>query len=373
MSSRPRRTRRKLIRTCFDRILDADAMVDTRTRVAVNENVSNVPILPPDMFSFGGFGGPQPLELAVVTNVLWKPGKVLRCRFLDGHPTVQDKVVAVAKQWEQFANIKLAFGDDPEAEVRIAFIDGAGSWSYLGTDALGIPKDKPTMNYGWLRLNTPNIEYERTVLHEFGHALGCIHEHQNPATNIPWDKPAVYRYYAGPPNFWSKEKVDINLFKKYSENITQFSEFDRQSIMLYPINNQLTIGDYEVGWNRALSDTDKTFINTIYPFEEKSVKELVLDGPAVEDTIGEHGEEDTFSFRIATAGNYTVETEGRTDVTMGLFGPNDQTVQVAADDDSGLGLNAKINTALEPGEYTVRIRHYRPRGKGAYKVVLKRG
>ncbi len=46
---------------------------------------------------------------------------------------------------------------------------------------------------GWLEPDTPNDEYRRVVLHEFGHALGGIHEHQSPASGvIPWDKPKVY-------------------------------------------------------------------------------------------------------------------------------------------------------------------------------------
>jgi len=44
------------------------------------------------------------------------------------------------------------------------------------------------MNYGWLRDDTQDEEYSRVVLHEFGHALGCIHEHQQPKFGRVWDK-----------------------------------------------------------------------------------------------------------------------------------------------------------------------------------------
>lgn len=108
------------------------------------------------------------------------------------------------------------------------------------------------MNFGWLTPTTADDEYSRVVIHEFGHALGYYHEHQNPSTNIPWDKEAVYKLYGGPPNNWSKAQVDQNLFRKYSRSISQFSEFDKESIMLYTIPNALTKGDFEVGWNRDL-------------------------------------------------------------------------------------------------------------------------
>ena len=152
--------------------------------------------------------------------------------------------------------------------------------------------------------------------------------------------------------------------------MTQFSEFDRHSIMLYPIQDNLTIGNYEVGWNNDLSDMDKGFIGTVYPFDEKVVADLSVDGLPLEESIGSHGEEDTFRFKVLATGTYTVETGGRTDVNMGLFGPDDRTTQIASDDDSGKSLNARIRMALQPGSYYVRVRHFRPRGLGTYTISV---
>ena len=47
------------------------------------------------------------------------------------------------------------------------------------------------MNYGWLTPDSDDDELRRVVLHEFGHALGLIHEHQNPEGGIEWNEPAV--------------------------------------------------------------------------------------------------------------------------------------------------------------------------------------
>jgi hypothetical protein len=188
----------------------------------------------------------------------------LRVRFLDGEPAVQALVMRFAQEWSNYANLTFTFGDDPAAEIRISFRQ-PGSWSYIGTDALGIAADAPTMNFGWLTPSVPPDETMRVVLHEFGHALGLVHEHQNPAATIPWNRQAVYDYYSGPPNFWTREEVDRNLFQRYAHQSTQFSAFDHASIMLYPIPQEFTDGDFAVGWNQTLSVTDKTFIAAMYP------------------------------------------------------------------------------------------------------------
>lgn len=359
--------RARKLKICFDRVLEGEQL-RKGMELAFEERFENPPILPAALLQDGP---PTPIQLALFTRTMWKPGRELHVRFLDGVDTVQNKVEAIAHQWEEFANIKLIFDDGPDAEIRIAFTPGIGSWSYLGTDALTIPKDKPTMNYGWLYPNTSNTEYNRVVLHEFGHALGCIHEHQNPSANIPWNKEAVYRAYGQPPNSWSRQQVDVNLFQKYGADQTQFTEFDKQSIMLYPVQKELTDGVYEVGWNTALSDVDREFIARMYPKTPKAGVELTIGGPAVQAEIGAHGEEDLYWFKAPAQGRYTIETSGRSDVTMALFGPNDSQLQIAQDDDSGPGLNARIQRDLPPGEYTLRVRHYRPKGLGKYGVSVK--
>jgi hypothetical protein len=356
---------RKSIRACVDVALPTELLFEAAQH-AIEENPANAPAIPRGSVP-PGMDGPPPIALAALTGKLWKPGRVLRCRFLDGDPVVQAKVQPYAHEWEHYANIKFVFGSDPDAEIRISF-QQAGSWSYLGTDALTIAKTQPTMNYGWLRPNTADDEYARVVIHEFGHALGCIHEHQNPATDIPWDKEAVYKYYQGPPNNWNRATVDVNLFTRYSAEITQFSEFDRDSIMLYPVPNDFTIGDFEVGWNKALSARDKEFIGSLYPFAPKLENELKLGAPPVTAAIGQLGETDTYNFAVPQEGPVRVETTGQLDLVMQLFGPNDPAKFVAMDDDSGVNLNARIIQTLKPGVYTVRVRHFSPHRTGDYQI-----
>lgn len=202
-------------------------------------------------------------KLAAVRQWLWRPGDVITVSFMEGDPAVQARVEAIAHEWSQFANITFRFGQFPKANIRIAFDKTDGSWSNLGTSALEVPRHRSTMNYGWLEPDTPEEKYRRVVLHEFGHALGCIHEHMHPDAGIPWNKDAVYAYYR--QKGWTRADVDNNLFKRYAREQTQFAMYDPTSIMHYPIDPQLTLNNYSVGWNMELSDEDKQFIAVLYP------------------------------------------------------------------------------------------------------------
>ena len=201
---------------------------------------------------------------AVLKSTKWAPGTTIKVSLNGSTAAIRAKVIQFAKEWEKYANIKFNFvTNDNTAKIRVSFVSGDGSWSYIGKST---PSSGATMNYGWLTATTADSEYSRVVIHEFGHALGMIHEHQHPLVSIPWDKPAVYAYYAAAPNYWSKADVDNNLFAKYSTTQTNYSAYDPNSIMHYAVPNELTIGDFEVGWNTVLSPTDKSFIASIYPF-----------------------------------------------------------------------------------------------------------
>jgi hypothetical protein len=207
-------------------------------------------------------------KMAVVDNKKWTNGQTLRCRFLDGSATQKQKVQLNVNRWEKYANIKFSFVTDPNAEIRISFVADPGSWSAIGRDCLiqqAFPKDQPTVNFGWLRDDTADGEYERVVVHEFGHVLGCIHEHQSPTESLNWNKDAVYAAFSGPPNNWSKAEIDQNILDKYSPNGIDATAFDMQSIMLYQFDASLFTPPKATPLNTKLSSHDEAFIETMYP------------------------------------------------------------------------------------------------------------
>lgn len=333
---------------CHDRILPKDLLRPHRT-VAIR--------------------GEAPAR-AIVPDIrkLWINGSTLRVRFLGGTAQQQALVREQAGWWTEHANLKFDFNNAPDAEIRIAFDTSNGAWSYIGTDCKGIPQDQPTMNLGFLDGGT--------AAHEFGHAIGLAHEHQNPEGGIEWNEAVVLRDLSGPPNFWTPEQIRHNVLEKYSVNqYTHLTKFDPASIMLYAFPGTWTKSGQGTNWNTVLSDLDKDFIRSEQAYPRSSVEAvaLTINAAPTNGKIGAPGEEDVYRFTVTAPGRHVIETGGQTDVVMKLFGPNSQTNLLGEDDDSGVGNNAKIVTELSAGEHFVQIRHYnQKRGTGAYSVAVKK-
>jgi len=213
-------------------------------------------------------GGPA--RLAVNRNKFWPAGKTIHVRFLNGSPIIQKKVKLWAQAWEEFANIDFKFMADDEgahADIRVGFQfrGDKGTWSWIGKDAekFVLEQKQPTMNFGELDDNSTESEVSHRVLHEFGHALGCVHEHQ--ANAIKWNKARVIsdckaRYK------WTKEMtrqqiLDLDNLKELTK-----SDFDPNSIMCYWFPPEWTLDNQAAPVNLFFSDNDKSFINKMYPF-----------------------------------------------------------------------------------------------------------
>ncbi len=203
---------------------------------------------------------------SVLNQNKWAAGTYISVKFLNGDEFLHEKVRRFATEWSNFANIKFYFvGSSDNADIKINFDNSNSSWSYFGNYAQKIPQNQASMNFGWFNKSTPDAEFSRTIIHEFGHALCMVHEHQNPNVSIPWNKDAVYKYFSGAPNYWSKDKVDSNIFNTYSQNQTNSGNYDKASIMHYFFPDGLTTDGSTFTQNSVLSDNDKSFISQIYP------------------------------------------------------------------------------------------------------------
>jgi len=259
------------LRLCVERILPWDLKPMAAKR-SIEENTHNDPT--PHLHKVRRMGvSVHPLKMALETGKRWAPGKTLGVQFLDGSAVQRKRVRAHAEAWLSYADIKFKWNAGRKAQIRISFSADPGSWSAVGTDCLVtqyFPKNEPTMNYGWLKDETDDTEYRRVVVHEFGHALACIHEHQNPQGGIQWNEAAVLAAFSGPPNNWSAADIHSNIIDKYSLNQLNATTFDPKSIMLYAFPKELIKGPASLAKtgtqsNTNLSARDKSYIKQMYP------------------------------------------------------------------------------------------------------------
>jgi len=334
----------KAPRICFDRLLPSEQSRPRPTRMMADGRVRAM--------------SPKRKQ--------WVNGSTLSIRFMDGTPEQHDMVLQYAPIWTEHANLHFEFADDPRAKIRVTFDPGDGAWSYVGIDNLNIPLHAATLNLGWLD--------KGVILHEFGHMIGLSHEHQSPHGGIIWNEDAVIRDLSGPPNFWDETTIQHNVLEKYTADQIYGTDFDPDSIMLYAFPNSWTQNMGATHENQALSNSDKSFIQSekMYPGraapEEKAVDLPVCTAAAAD--ISAAGEEDLYRFMVEKAGIHVVQTSGSTDVVLTLFGPNSPTDLIAEDDDGGSGANALVRATLQPATYYARVRHYNPARTGEYRIQV---
>lgn len=122
-----------------------------------------------------GDGGLEIARLAVLTSKYWgRQRRTLTVSFTEATPNdLRQRILGHMNAWSIGVTFALTAGI---GHVRISR-GGQGYWSYLGTDVLLIPRDRPTMNLQGFTMNSLESEYRRVVRHETGHTLGFPHEH----------------------------------------------------------------------------------------------------------------------------------------------------------------------------------------------------
>jgi len=237
---------------------------------------------------------------AFLRSTLWDRGQTITISFIDrrAEPWKKAWVKKVVMEMVQpYVNLNLVFGDlGGQADIRITFAHENSAYSRLGTQSTwykGSSEQPESMNLGWLdepRSGTFTVDgktYEfpgctycskntngSVIIHEFGHALGMVHEHQNPKGGIQWNESAVMRYFKGAPNYWNEEQIRFNVMDKYDSSLLNASEYDPKSIMLYAFPASLTLNGVGTQANSVMSPIDIEWMAKVYGEVGKKERKL---------------------------------------------------------------------------------------------------
>ncbi|KAF8068909.1 hypothetical protein FPV67DRAFT_1448755 [Lyophyllum atratum] len=179
--------------------------------------------------------------VVAASNALWPNGTTITYSYFGGTEKQKNAVEVTAIEWTYYANITLERKDDNDrtAMVRIAFGKGGGNWSSTGRRTLKVPNDPYTMNLDGIDDAVAVSDSDRgIILHEWGHALGLLHEHQSPARggSLTLNEEAVYDYYRHGQAKWDDDLIESQIIKVYKKAaVSNYCKLDTNSIMMYAI------------------------------------------------------------------------------------------------------------------------------------------
>lgn len=193
-----------------------------------------------------------------VRGKYWDNGATLKIKLMGGTEQQRAYFTNAVLEWQKYINLNVSYVTTGNADIRVSFVSGSGSWSYCGTEAKSVPQNQATLNLGWLGSDV--------AAHEFAHAIGGAHEQSSPNSDIDWNKPVVYAALAAPPNGWSKETVDWNVFRKLTAAEAEATVYDPVSILQYSVPASWTY-NYPNGipGGKVLSAQDVAFWSAKYP------------------------------------------------------------------------------------------------------------
>lgn len=233
------------------------AAADPPAGVQLSAAVPSIPVLPTIRVQGTAF-----------TDDRWRPEHgltpnsgviTLGVHFLNGSSAQRAFVRRVAPEWTTGAlgrRLQLRFDVSRDrSDIRVR-LDAGGDRSEVGRRNRDVPRGQATMT-----LTGAN---RRAVLHEFVHALGLRHEHHHPRNGIQWRESVVIaelRAYG-----WTEAMVRANVLDKFpaAAACRGDPEFNRNSIMIYPIQGRWTRDGFSTPTISTISARDRRCLEGLY-------------------------------------------------------------------------------------------------------------
>jgi hypothetical protein len=230
---------------------------------AIYINPTNSPILE-TMMGMAADMVSDPQFLTVLTTKYWGPTpRRLTVSFMETTPAdLRRRILSHMNAWSRTACISFV-ETTGRGNVRISR-GGGGYWSYLGTDILQIPANRPTMNLQDFSMNTRESEFVRVVRHETGHTLGFPHEHMRQELVNRIDPQKAYDYFMRTQG-WNRTMVDQQVLTALDVRSIFGTPADQTSIMCYQLPGSITKDGKAITGGIDINATDFAFAGRIYP------------------------------------------------------------------------------------------------------------
>ena len=200
--------------------------------------------------------------------MLWPEGSRVTFAFLDSpQHRYADEVRSAAAAWSNASCLRIeeVRTNLNGADIRIRFDPGAGHYSLVGSDSrhqAGV-RNGESMNIDPGGLG----QFARGIIrHEFGHAIGMLHEHQVPTVTIDWVVEALRNRLPE----WSQGQIESDILNQYNDErrYVHSKAFDPDSVMVYWFNRNEVRNYDQIGLkpqpNNDISQEDDRFCHERY-------------------------------------------------------------------------------------------------------------
>jgi hypothetical protein len=206
-----------------------------------------------------------PESITLLRGKFWPNGRRINVAFSGGNQSTNNKVLNYANMWSKYANVSFVSEKTGSYDIIVGY-DQAGYWSYIGTDCGVLAKQgQQTLNLqGFDHQEMPESEWSRVVCHEFGHALGALHEQVRPEVVARLDRAKCYAYFERTQG-WSRQMIDQQILMPIDMGSVVASIEQDTSIMMYAFPSNVTTDGKPIIGGIKITELDGKTIAKVYP------------------------------------------------------------------------------------------------------------